>query len=428
MKTLFLKGSFLFFLLIFITQKTKGQEVIDSISLDVMVAPASPAFNLLGISPTVIDKPSTPTDFAFSIANASNNFSQLPKNYAIEFLPVPLLFSKNKAGKDLYGKGMANTLAQTFSISSAFTTNDTVSTALPNYIKTKTGIGFKVSFLRGNIDTTFEEYKTSLVDVRKKLTTLHEANLKELAKFRDADLVYLLLKEKEKSIVDERLKIARDTTKTNEQKEELFKAQETILDAIHKSMEAREQEVKDNQIAKEKAVMDAAAHLKAQIEKIKFRRYGPMLDLAGAMAIGYRNDDFQNSIVQQYAFWLNGGYSTKQGFDFLALARYNNNVKSQIDSTGKFSDQTSFDIGGKIEFVTKDKKFSLAGEAIARFVSDTSIYRYTFNTSYQVKKNQAITLSVGKNFGSTKPSFGGNLIATLNYVVAFGSNRKIYSE
>lgn len=421
-----MKHKLLLFFFIGMFVSVSAQEAIDSISLDAMVAPNSPAFNLLGISPNVIDKPSTPLDFAFSLANASTNFSQLPKNYAVEFLPVPLLFSNCKAGKDLYGKGFANTLAQTFSLSSAFTTNDTVSTTIPGYIKTKTGIGFKVSFLRGKVDTTFEEYKTSLIAARKALDALHAVNEKELSKFRETDLVYLLLKEKEKSISDERIKIAKDTTKTASEKELLFNAQNVMLDAIHSSMATREQEIKDTQIAKEKGVKEAAEEMKAKIEKIKFRRYGPMLDLAGAMVIGYRNDNFQNSIVQQYAFWLNGGYSLKEGFDFLALARYNNNIKASVDSTGKFSDETSFDIGGKIEYVTKDKKFSLSGEAVARFVSDTSIYRYTFNTSYQVKKNQALTFSVGKAFGSTKPGFGGNLIATLNYVIAFGSGRKIY--
>ncbi len=406
--------------------KIVAQQVLDSISLDVLVAPNSPAFNLLGISPTLIDKPSTPTDFAFSVANASNNFSQLPKNYAIEILPVPLLFSKSKAAKDLYGKGFANTFAQTFSISSAFTTNDTISINVPGYIKTRTGIGFKVSLLRGEIDTTFEEYKTSLIEVRKKLNDLHAANIKELEKVRKTDLVYLLLQEKEQLINTERIRIANDTSIKLEEKTKMFAQQDSLIDALKKSREDRLEELKVNQIAKEKNVLETAAVLKTQIEAIKFRRYGPMLDMAGAVAIGYRNDDFQNSIVQQYAFWLNGGYSIKQGFDFLALARYNNNVKAIVDSTGKYSNQTSFDIGGKIEFVSKDKKFSLAGEAIARFVTDTSIYRYTFNTSYQVKKNQAITLSVGKNFGSTKAVPGGNLIATLNYIIAFGSNRKIY--
>jgi hypothetical protein len=405
------------------TITAQEQLAIDTINMDVMVAPNSPAFNLLGINPTLIDKPSTPTEFAFSIANASSNFAQLPKNYAVEFLPVPLFFSKSKAGHDLTTKKFANTLAQTFSISSAFTTNDTVSTTIPNYIKTRTGIGFKVSLLRGNIDTKDSSYIASLVAVRKKLDYLHKKLVSDYEADAATDVVYVLLKDKKAQIIKE---IIRYKTASNAGTEQSQATIDSLMKAdavINQSIQTRVEEIKNISITKAEV---EAKQLKAAIESIKFKRHGAMLDLAGAMAIGYRNDDFQNSIVQQYAFWFNGGYSTKKGFDFLALARYNNNVKALSDSLGQLSDETSFDIGGKIEFISKDNKFSIAGEAIARFVSDTSLYRYTFNTSYQVKKNQAITLSIGKNFGATKATFGGNLIATINYAIAFGSNRRIY--
>lgn len=399
------------------------EQAIDTINLDAMVAPNSPAFNLLGITPTVIDKPSTPLDFAFSLANTSSTMTQLPRNYAIEFLPVTLLFSKSKMANDINNKKFLSTLAQTFSISAAFTTNDTVNTAIPNYIKTRSGIGFKVSLLRGQIDHQDSMYIQSLVSVRKKLNDLHKKVTSDYETEAAADVVYMLLKDKKEQITKEIIRIKLSPNAQDAASVKTVDSLKVINDQVNKSIAARLEEIKGISIAKAEAEAKA---LRTAMESIKFKRYGAMLDLAGATALGYRNDDFQSSVVQQYAFWLNGGYSTKKGFDFLALARYNNNIKAKADSLGNLSDETSFDIGGKIEFITKDNKFSIAGEAIARFVSDTSIYRYTFNTSYQVKKNQAITFSIGKNFGATKATLGGNLIATLNYVIAFGSKRRIY--
>lgn len=399
------------------------EAALDTVSMDMMVAPNSPAFNLLGLTPALIDKPSSPNEFAFSIANTSNSFSQLPKNYAVEFLPIPLLFSKAKAGKDLTGKGFKNTLAQTFSISTAFTTNDTVSVTLPNYIKTQTGIGFKVSFLRGKIDREDSVYIASLITVKKKLDLLHKANVFEFSEAADADIVYALLKDKKKQVVADLIKVRLNDTMDKEEKQLLDDSLSKVDAMLNKSIALRIEEIKTGVIKKTES---EAQQLKAAIEQIKFRRYGPMLDLAGAMVLGYRNDEFQNSVVQKYAFWLNGGVAMKNGWDILALARVTTNIKSLSDTLGVLSDETIFDCGAKLEYITPNNKFSIAGEFISRFVSDTSIYRYTINTSYQVKKNQAITLSVGKDFGSTKTNTSGSLIAMLNYVVSFGSTRRIY--
>ena len=47
----------------------------DSINVNVLSAPSSPAFNLLGISPSSIQTPTDLTTFKLSIQNATNNFT-----------------------------------------------------------------------------------------------------------------------------------------------------------------------------------------------------------------------------------------------------------------------------------------------------------------------------------------------------------------
>jgi len=175
------------------------------------------------------------------------------------------------------------------------------------------------------------------------------------------------------------------------------------------------------------ALVDAALALKKQIEQVKFRRYGWMLDFAGGMVLGFRNDDFQNSVVQQYAFWFNGGYACLKGFSFMGVARYSNVLNAISSSQESTMNKAFYDFGGKIEYMTNDHKFALNGEVVDRVSSGVPLLRYTFNASYQVGQNQALTFSVGKAFAGTT-QYSGNLIAALNYIKTFGSKRTIVPQ
>ncbi|HEX8391912.1 MAG TPA: hypothetical protein VF665_06070 [Longimicrobium sp.] len=49
--------------------------------------PASPAFLLLGVSPTEVHRPTNPADFAFTLVNGTSMLSELPENFALEAAP-----------------------------------------------------------------------------------------------------------------------------------------------------------------------------------------------------------------------------------------------------------------------------------------------------------------------------------------------------
>ena len=53
-----------------------------------------------------------------------------------------------------------------------------------------------------------------------------------------------------------------------------------------------------------------------------------------------------------------------------------------------------------------------------------SIVGLTFNAKYSVGFNQKITFAFGRNFNGTVTKTG-NLIAALNFIRGFGSNKKI---
>ncbi len=418
----------------FYTEASAQSEIDTTVSLDVLTVPNSPAFNLLEISPGAVDKPTTPIDFAISFANASNNFSLIPKNYAIEFLPLSF-FPKSKASYAKFtndpryvtrpGQKLWNTVSQTFLFSAGFSTDDSVKTTTPGFIKTRAGMGFKFSLVRGRIDTAFTDYKKSIDTVRAKLLTLHTIIDARWELYKQTDLNYLRLTSQRDTLVKELVRIAKDNSLTANEKAE--KSEHIIMqiktaDSLKTMVD---EQYKDKMMKEEKsALYDAAQVLKMQIEQVKFRRYGWMLDFAGGIVLGFRNDDFQNSVVQNYAFWFNGGYECLKGFSFMGVARFSNVLNAVSDLQGSNGNKAFYDFGGKIEYQTNDHKFTLNGEVVDRVSSGAPLLRYTFNASYQVGRNQALTFSVGKAFAGTA-QYNGNLIAALNYIKTFGSKRSM---
>jgi hypothetical protein len=413
------------------------KEIDTTVNLDILTVPNSPAFNLLEISPSGIDNPTTPTDFAVSLANASNNFSLIPKNYAIEFLPVSF-FPKSKSSYAMFtndplyvktwNEKLWNNVSQTFLLSGGFSTDDTVANTVPGYIKTRSGIGFKFSLVRGKIDRDFEDYKRSIDSVRTKLIELHAVVDKRWELYKQTDLSYLNLSSQRDTLISELIRISKDNALNENQKAEKSALVKKRFDELNTLKTFAEDEYKAKMMKEDSSELaDAAQALKKQIEQIKFKRYGWMVDFAGGMVLGFRNDDFQNSVVQNYAFWFNGGYMCRKGFSFLGVARYSNALNVLTDSQGSKMDKSFYDLGAKIEFQTNDNKFSVNGEIIDRISTGTPLIRYTFNASYQVGKNQALTFSVGKSFAGTA-QYGGNLIAALNYIKAFGSKRSIVPQ
>ena len=419
----------------FSNNKVIAQSEIDTtVSLDILTVPNSPAFNLLEISPAGVDKPTTPNDFAISLANASNNFSLLPRNYAIEILPISFFpKSKNSYSKftndtkyvKTWDQKLWNTVTQTFLISGGFTTDESVETTTPDYIRTRSGLGFKFSLTRGKIDTAFENYKNSIDAVRAQLSVLHSVIDGRWETYKQTDMSYLMFASKRDTLINELKRLPMDTTLSANEKAEKKIYFEKQLDELNRLKTIADEEFKAKLMKEESSLLVSEAQaLKKQIEQIKFKRYGWLLDFAGGMVIGLKNDDFQNSVLQQYAFWFNGGYACKKGFSFMALARYSNLKNALVDAQGITSDKVFYDFGGKIEFQTNDNKLALNGEIINRVSDGTPLVRYTFNAGYQVGKNQAITFSVGKAFSGTAQT-GGNLIAALNFIKTFGSSRSL---
>src|SRR5206468_3577701 len=81
--------------------------------------PTSPAFVVLGVTPTAVERPNTPADIAFSILNSSGALTSLPKDVAIEFSPYWLFGHPKLEWRNDVKRGLGTSLARTATLSFA---------------------------------------------------------------------------------------------------------------------------------------------------------------------------------------------------------------------------------------------------------------------------------------------------------------------
>src|SRR5688572_30147173 len=82
-------------------------------------APATPAFVLLGVSPSDVSRPQTPGDLALSFVNAASSATRLPEDLAREVCPYWLLPHARNPWQSDTTRSIAGSLARTFAVSVA---------------------------------------------------------------------------------------------------------------------------------------------------------------------------------------------------------------------------------------------------------------------------------------------------------------------
>jgi hypothetical protein len=119
----------------------------DPLELENLKTPTSPAFVILGVEPTSVERPTTPRAFALSLYSATESGGGvIPDNYAAEFAPYWMRRQPQVTWEDYFEKpGLVQALAQTFTVSVA-----TRSLVAGGDSTTGIGIGLRASPLVGH--------------------------------------------------------------------------------------------------------------------------------------------------------------------------------------------------------------------------------------------------------------------------------------
>lgn len=137
-------------LLFVLTLTTVPAQSSDLPSMDELRVPASPAFNLLAVSPATVERPNTPRGFATSILSGlERSNGDFPSDLAIEVAPYWWASHPNLTFEGYYDANVGQTILQTLSVSLA-------TTAIPDAtgggadLGTRAGAGLRFHLLSGD--------------------------------------------------------------------------------------------------------------------------------------------------------------------------------------------------------------------------------------------------------------------------------------
>jgi len=387
--------SFLWLCLLGATPAMAGTQ--DSLDLNMLQAPTSPAATLLGISPSDIHRPTDPAGFMVSAQNAAQNFSVFPSSYAVDIAPAWLFFGRQIAYDDLKDGRFRNSVWQNLQLSAAYT-NSQDSTGK----NTTIGVSIKTSILRGR----FTRKADSLVNAVNAMGAPSDAKRANImAGLMGSDPIlqnYRALQNRYRTNPDSSDKYMQLQTQRISQ----------LNDSVYASLQGDYDKIKDF------------------IKKIDIDRYGWKLDISAGVASDFPDQVFDSLTMNKAGAWLTGGYSTQSGFSTLGIVRYLYNPdKVYADENGIINkgDINTLDGGLRLLYDGPSSNFTLSGEAIYRSVLNKDnvnpTWRFTINADYELAPGKILTLAFGRNFDGTFNK-DGNVIAAINFVMGFGNKLK----
>jgi hypothetical protein len=373
--------------------------------LDVLKSPSSPAFNILGVSPSNVERPTDVNAFRLSVQNATSDFTRLPLEYSVEAAPAILVGIGNQTLSSYNSSKFKDVFWQSLSVSAALNHGNRFDEGSSDSVAySKLGVGLKFSIIRPNWS---DKTKALYQDLREKQRIF--VNRYSIGEIDDEILMSLEAarkqNERNNSISDQRRKAVRDSLKTE-------------IDNRRKML----------------PLFDSIAFfaVKKAAEKFKIERVGPSLDFAAGTVVDFPDNSFDYSLLSRAGAWLTGGYEGgNNGFSGFAVIRYlyqPDKIFADDKNTIKTDNISTLDFGGRALWTCFEGKYTIGVEGVYRSVLNGGVidptWRFTFNTEYDYAPNRKITFSLGKNFDGTVTT-GGNLIAALNLIAGFGSAKKI---
>jgi hypothetical protein len=270
----------------------------DTLQIGTLRAPTSPAFTILGVSPASVSRPSTPKAFALSLLSAGAASGVVPENYAVELTPYWMGPRRTLTWDQVYDPGPLQALRQTFSVSLATTS----AVAGPDTL-TRIGIGFRATPRLGRPGPAAD----SLVA---RLGAGHRA------------------------------------------RQDTLNARRLAREANDAATEAR----LTGWLQQQEAEIDA---LGLQLGEAMRGRVGWMVEVAGALAAGYPQDDVRRGRLDNRGAWVTVTHAFPGApLDAIGVARY---LRSGAGAAG----QDVWDLGGRA--LVRTGQLGVSAEFVRRF-------------------------------------------------------------
>jgi hypothetical protein len=389
---------------------------------------SAPAYNVLGVEPENISRPSTPRGLATALQSAVVN-GKLQPNFAMEFTPYYMFGGlKNdtkkyfRAEEYILDDNWARNLIKHFSISIATSSTDTV---IYGNLKAGTGIGLggKIMLFSGVNNKEIKQNYSDWAANYAKYFFYKQISIALKSKLDNNDLILkneLIDEETYSDILLQALKTTKGRIETSEAFTEKTKSEANkLIDIEYSNFALKGRKTYETlydfvKLEKQKWQDNYTAALN-NLNKSKnpFARDGLMIELAAAHGMVFQNNEWTGFASAKTSVWLTPSYSIKiptanenqiHLLDILAVGRFTKNYAS-VDIADYY-----LDAGMKLQY--SFNKFSLSYEGIGRYASIVPIgikskwtYRSVVNADYTLLGDITLKVTFGTNFDGNTTTY-----------------------
>lgn len=403
----------------------------DSLKIEDLAAPVNPGFQILGISPQEISRPTSVTALQAYFLNSLTSPDALTDDFALEFSPYWLKDRPTLGFNCFYElesceESEMERMFRSVSVSVASTSYETQTDSL---IGRSWGIGGKITLIRGNPTDSMKA--TISINQANQNLQLNYFNLSNKSTYDDdIDQDGIL------ELLNQEFDQARTAASNNDEVESLDKIEKYLSDTII----ARGITSKDAAVAyfqtlfkdQNKVVREYLDRLKVQ----DLRRVGLNVDLSFGAAFVLPENDFGEATFDKYGAWITTTYTSKKHPSLSAallvrrLMTIQNYGSTNTDLGLSFSLEKSrftTNLEGiwrytREEFLTED----INGNEIPTF-NEEGTYRFTWNSSVNLTDDFKINASIGKDYDS-EIRVSENFIALLGIGIDLFKNQYLKTE
>lgn len=441
---------------------------------DLLLNSGCAASILLGIEPTVIERPGSPTDFSIALYSAANPITSVPLNFALDFTPYWFTAPPPSYSEYMKGTNVKETIKQTISWS--------LGASLPPVLQDDSlcvdtsfiASGLRFSLLRGHPSPEFTDSIAHLYQALATGTVIRNF-IQDVLLARDK--LYNFLESLDTSgtyVIDSdslsKMIFTRRCEMQTRAEQELFndtdkrtywvncyaESTDTILGVLknfklieEKKLANMPDTAKDSVVLARIAFLDTLIIQRTEerkgitnlivdslteigaidqdklIEKIdellmgnSFRRLGFKWDFAGGGVLAFPENNSDNIAMHRVGAWTTLG-GEWPAVSWLGVLRYWHNFDESVPST--------VDLGTRLVF-TKPKKFSISAEVLYRvpihFANAEGDWRCILTTDFNMIDNSLLSVSIGKDFSIDTE----DMIVSVSIKQGVGSQRPTPTE
>lgn len=382
---------FSFVLMLCFTIGLFAQEKVVSINNFNFESTTTPAFTLLGESPTVINTPQNLKSLGVYISNGFTN-----TNFAVEINPYWFIKSESQRSYKTY-RGIK--------------TNRNGKTYLDPFIGWKTNSSISFGLISKKYDGFEQENKVIAIGGRTTMLQLYNTprlnELLDVIKINSREELGVLEAEFEAFYANIDGNSKPGTGTCNEIKDDKL-LYNSFLNAAEEFLQMDDNQIiiqsTNPNITKEELV---TSYFEKRCKIVSSfvnnqKTIKPILRLDGAVgySVLYLENEFNGATANRFGTWLTADvalkFDNKNYLHILALGKY---LKDDfnINEDGQYFSDNFFDIGGKLELELN--RFKLSYEYLRRTGSvSENLYRAVGNITYQLNEKISITGGFGKDF------------------------------